>query len=233
MNCSLAIVGDFKPANRSHIATNDAIAHCAAASGITPRHEWIGTTELAAPGAVKRLEKFGGVWIAPASPYESLDGALAAIRFAREHRKPTLGTCGGFQHIILEYARHALGFADADHQESAPGAARLFISRLACSLVGRTMTISLQPGSLLARLYGRSPIQEQYHCNFGVNPDCVDALRASELRITASDDEGVVRAVELTNHPFFIGTLFLPQHNSTAAAPNPVITGFLKASAGT
>ena len=229
MTSSIIVVGDFDPNNRSHLATNDAIRHCAAALGAAVQARWIGTEDLAPPGAVGQLEKADGLWIAPASPYKSMDGALKAIRFAREQRVPLLGTCGGFQHIILEYARNVLGITDAEHEESSPNASRLFISRLACSLVGRTMTIHLEPGSLLSKLYAKPTAQEQYLCNFGVNPEYVDTLRSGALRIVGSDREGVVRAVELAGHPFLIGTLFLPQHTSTAAAPHPLISGFLRA----
>src|SRR5438105_3785558 len=156
-----------------------------------------GTAELARPGGLKCLAEYGGLWIGPGSPYESMEGALSAIRMAREQGIPLLRTCGGFQHIILEYARNVLGFKDADHEESSPEASRLFVSRLACSLVGRTMTITLEPSSMLHRLYGRSQVQEQYLCNFGVNPAFTDILRSSALRIVGSDPEGEVRAVEL------------------------------------
>ena len=229
MKSSLAIIGDFKPANRSHQATNDALHHSAAAGGLDVASTWIGTAQLEGPGASQRLAAYDGIWLAPASPYQSMDGALSAIRFAREQNIPLLGTCGGFQHIILEYARNVLGFAHAQHEETSPDAAPLFISRLACSLVGRTMTITLAPDSLLARACGQLQIQEQYHCNFGVNPDYVDTLRTGALRIVGSDDEGIVRAVELSGHPFFVGTLFLPQHHSTPSAPHPLITAFLQA----
>ncbi len=154
---------------------------------------------------------------------------MRAIRFARENGAPLLGTCGGFQHIILEHARNVLGIADAEHEESNPEAPRLFIARLACSLKGRTMTITPAPGSLLAKLYGRAAAEEKYYCNFGVNPNYVETLRGSGLRIVAADAEGEARAVELTGHPFFLGTLFLPQQSSSAAAPHPVIRGFLRA----
>ena len=229
MKSSLAIVGDFKPDNRSHQATNEAIEHCAAAGNLDIQSEWIGTDLLSAADGIDRLAKFDGIWMAPASPYRSVDGALSAIRLAREQGIPLLGTCGGFQHLILEYARHVLGFAGAGHEETSPESSSLFISRLACSLVGRTLTISLVPESLLARLYGRTAVQEEYHCNFGVNPEFVSALRGGNLRIVGSDAEGVARAVELADHPFFIGTLFLPQHISTASTPHPLITGFLRA----
>ena len=226
---SLAIVADFDPKSKSHVATNAAVAHCVTALGVAVEPRWIPTGELANESGVKRLAEYGGIWIGPGSPYSSMDGALSAIRFARENRIPLLGTCGGFQHIIIEYARNVLGFADAEHEESAPNASRLFISRLACSLAGRTMTITLAPESKLASVYAQTTVEEEYLCNFGVNPEHVKVLRSSGLRIAASDCEGEIRAVELPGHPFFVGTLFLPQHRSTPSNPHPLVAAFVKA----
>lgn len=226
---AIAIVGDFKPKNPSHIATNEAIAHCSAALGVTMKSNWIATEDVARPDGLTRLSEFGGIWIAPASPYNSMEGALSAIRLARENGIPLLGTCGGFQHIILEYARNVLGLTDAQHEETDPEAPRLVISRLACSLAGRSMTITLKPDSLVGRLYGHHRVQEQYYCNFGVNPAYASILGSGVLRIAGSDDEGVMRAVELPEHPFFVGTLFLPQLNSTPAKPHPLVCGLLQA----
>jgi CTP synthase (UTP-ammonia lyase) len=229
MTTSLAIVADFNPGSRSHGATNDAIAHSAGALGLEIDPRWVSTEELSRPDGASRLGGFDGIWVGPGSPYVSMDGALSAIRMAREMGIPLLGTCGGFQHIILEYARHVLGYADAEHEESSPKASRLFISRLACSLVGRTMTISLVPDSMVARIYGCATVQEQYLCNFGVNPDYVDTLGSGALRVVGSDAEGTVRAVELSGHPFFVGTLFLPQLGSTSSHPHPLISAFVRA----
>jgi len=174
------------------------------------------------------LQEFSGFWIGPGSPYRSMEGALLAIQIARENRIPLLGTCGGFQHIIIEYARAVLGIAAADHEESAPHVLNLVINRLACSLAGRSMSVSIKPGSLAARGYGRTVSQERYQCNFGVNPDVVPLLRSGDLQITGSDQEGESRIVELSGHPFFVGTLFLPQLTSTPEAPHPLVAAFLK-----
>ena len=228
-SAAIAIVGDFDASNQSHIATDDAIEHCSKSIGLPVEHHWIATEELARPDGTSRLADVRGFWIAPASPYKSMDGALLAIRTARERGIPLLGTCGGFQHIILEYARNVLGFTDAQHEETHPHASQLFISRLACSLVGRAMRITLQPDSLVARAYGRTKVEERYFCNFGVNPAFVDSLRLSALHIVGSDDAGEVRAVELAEHPFFVGTLFLPQLISTPSTPHPLISEFVKA----
>jgi CTP synthase (UTP-ammonia lyase) len=229
MQTTIAIVGDFKPTNPSHLATQAAIGHAAAEGGSTVESNWIGTQEVAAPGGLDRLARVRGLWIAPASPYQSMDGALQAIRLARERKIALLGTCGGFQHIIVEYARNVWGIPDAEHAETAPDAARPVISRLACSLVGTLGTVQLKAGSRVARAYGQTQTQEQYLCNFGLNPEYMERLRASDLRIVGTDQNAAVRAVELADHPFFVGTLFLPQLRSTEAAPHPVILAFVRA----
>ena len=95
MTTSLAVVGDFDPSGRTHAATNDAIGHCSAALGLSVQYCWLGTEELAGPDGLRRLASFDGIWIAPGSPYRSMEGALAAIRAARERQIPLLGTCGG------------------------------------------------------------------------------------------------------------------------------------------
>jgi CTP synthase (UTP-ammonia lyase) len=227
MGTHIAVVADFDNKSRSHAATNDALRHSAGAIGADIEVTWVSTDELSNEDASVRLAGYAGLWIGPGSPYRSMDGALAAIRYGRENAVPLLGTCGGFQHIILEHARNVLGVVDADHEETSPNAQNLYIARLSCSLVGRTMTINVPRGSKLHSIYGRDTVEEEYLCNFGVNPNIEPTLREGTLEVVASDNEGAVRAVEMTNHPFFIGTLFLPQHQSTAVAPHPLITAFV------
>ena len=103
------------------------------------------------------------------------------------------------------------------------------ISRLSCSLVGRTEKMTFRPGSRVAGIYVRLDSEEQFHCNYGVNPAFVPALKASKLKIVGWDQQGEIRAVELDDHPFFVGTLFIPQYSSAPGAPHPLVSGFLKA----
>lgn len=121
-----------------------------------------------------------------------------------------------------------LGVEDAQHAEYDPHASRLFVSQLACALVGKTLAIRLDPASQVFRLYGRSEVVEQYYCQFGLNPDYQAALEQGGLHIAGYDTDGDVRILELTTHPFFIATLFLPQLNSTAAQPHPLIVAYLQ-----
>jgi CTP synthase (UTP-ammonia lyase) len=131
--------------------------------------------------------------------------------------------------MIIEYARNVLGFEDAQHAEYDPYGSRLFVSELACSLVGRTMPVSLDPGSGAAALYGTTRVQEQYYCNFGLNPEHQRTLDEGGLRVVGFDDDGEARVLELPEHPFYLATLFVPQTRSTPEQPHPLVTGFLQA----
>jgi CTP synthase (UTP-ammonia lyase) len=225
MTASLVILGEYAPAFEPHVATDAAIVHSSAMLGVKIDSAWVSTADIN-DGI---LRKHHGLWIAPGSPYKDMARALAAIRSARENSIPCLGTCGGFQHMVIEYARNVLGFHDAQHAEYDPYSSNLFVSRLACSLVGRQMELRFVRDSLVAKCYDSLRAVEQYYCNFGVRPDRVAVLGSGILRIVGSDSEGEVRVVELTGHPFFVGTLYVPQATSTPSTPHPLITKFLQA----
>jgi CTP synthase (UTP-ammonia lyase) len=225
---SIALLGEFTPTFQPHVATQSAIGHSCTSLSADVEGIWVSTEDI----DDSLFERFSGIWVAPGSPYRNMNKTLWAIRYARENGVPCFGTCGGFQHMVLEYARNVLGFQDAHHAEYDPYASDLFITQLACSLAGREMQLNFVQGSQIAVIYGSLSATEQYYCNFGVNPDRVPLLKSGPLRITGSDSEGVVRVIELPGHPFFIGTLFVPQTRSTPEKPHLLVTAFLRAVVG-
>jgi CTP synthase (UTP-ammonia lyase) len=221
---SIAILGEYNPSFQPHVSTSAAIEHSRSMS-VDVDATWLSTEEI----DETLFERFSGIWVAPGSPYKNMDNTLWAIRFARENKVPCLGTCGGFQHLIIEYARNVLEFKDAQHAEYDPYASNLLISQLACALAGREMRLTFSPGSQVAEIYGARSATEEYYCNFGVNPNHISLLKSGPLQITGSDSEGEIRVIELPGHPFFLGTLFVPQTRSTAEQPHPLVTAFMKA----
>jgi CTP synthase (UTP-ammonia lyase) len=175
------------------------------------------------------FEYFSAALIAPGGPYKNVEKALDLIRFARENNVPCLGTCAGFQHMVIEYARNVLGVANAQHAEYQPDAAEAFITPLACSLAGRSMSLTFEANSTVANAYASTSATEQYFCNFGVDPARVEQLKAGPMRVTGSDAEGVIRVIEWPDSPFFVGTLFVPQSRSLPTKPHPLITAFVRA----
>jgi CTP synthase (UTP-ammonia lyase) len=227
----LALIGDYDSGIAAHHAIPQALALAGENTGIALEWDWIGTGTIT--DAPRQFAKHAGLWCVPGSPYRDLDGALAAIRFAREQRRPFLGTCGGFQHAVVEYARTVLGWSDADHAETAPGAgARLVIAPLACELVEASGVVRFIEGTRLAAAYGAAEADEGYHCRYGLNPAFREALLAGPLHVAAVDAAGEVRAVELQGHPFYVGTLFQPERAALAGRVPPIVAAFLRAARG-
>lgn len=229
MKLNLAIVGDFNADFRPHPATNEALSDAANALAFTLNTAWLPTRSLLERN--DSWESFDGFLVAPGSPYESMKGALNVIEFARNSDRPVLGTCGGFQHIVIEYARNVLNLTDAEHAEYNPYASNLLISKLECSLAGQLLTIELKEDSHVFRIYKNRIIKEHYYCNFGLNPEYQAVLDEGGLRVAGVDENNEARILELAGHPFFVATLFVPQLNSSPANPHPLLLAFLKAMA--
>jgi CTP synthase (UTP-ammonia lyase) len=221
----VALVGDRSANVRAHTRIPVIIDALLAREGIALDPYWIATPD--ADGC--DLTGFDAIWMTPGSPYESFAGAIAAIRTARERGIPFLGTCGGFQHALVEYARDVCGLAGVEHAEVNPDAAECLIVPLECSLMGHEEAVMIVPGTLAAKVSGPGRRTERHHCNYGLNQDYLEALTEGGLRFSGFDDSGNVRVMELPGHPFFMGTLFQPELQGNDTQPHPIIRAFAAA----
>jgi CTP synthase (UTP-ammonia lyase) len=98
-----------------------------------------------------------------------------------------------------------------------------------CSLLGTTDVISIAPHTIAHRAYGREEATEHFRCNYGLNQHYLSSFLHGPLNITATDRTGEARIVELSGHPFFVATLFLPQLQSHPHAPHPLVLAYLAA----
>ena len=218
---TIGIVGDYNPQNVTHAATDSAFARLGAET------TWVPTVDVAADPAL--LAGYDGLLIAPGGPYLSMDGALHAIRYARENDLPLLGTCAGFQHVLVEFARNVAGIDGADHAEVNPEAAELICVPLACSLVGQEHLVRLEPGTFAGQLYQVTDSVEPFYCTFGLNAGYRQPLERAGLRFSGFDDDGEPRILELPGHRFFLATLYVPQAAPVQDHPHPILAGFLDA----
>jgi CTP synthase (UTP-ammonia lyase) len=223
----IALVGDHSDTVLAHQAIPLAIDDAAAVLDIVVQYDWLDTPTIT---SADDLAGYDAIWVVPGSPYKNAEGAFTAIRYARENSIPFLGTCGGFQHAIIEYARNVMGWADAAHAET-DSSGWMVIDALTCSLVEKTDAIELRGNTLVHRAYGRDVIQEGYHCNYGIAPAFARELEHQPLRVTGWDEEGDIRVVELTTHPFFVATLFQHERNALEGRPAPLVQAFLHAAA--
>jgi CTP synthase (UTP-ammonia lyase) len=224
------VIGDSHPTVQGYGIIRQALQHAAEALSIQVETHWLPSSALH-DDVERDLTGFDALWCGPWGPYQNTDAALRAIRFARERELPFLGTCAGFQHTVIEYARSVLGLGQADHAESNPTTPLPVVAPLPRPLVERTSAVVLDPASRTASIYGRTAVAEYYRCHFGLNPEFVTPLHRGGLRVTGVDTEGLAAVVEFPQHPFYVATLFLPEHASRTRAPHPLITAYVKAAA--
>ena len=222
----IGVIGDYD-GRPSHIATNEAIRHCAFYLGIKQETQWIATDSLEDSNELN-LSDYDAFWCAPGSPFKSAQGAMNAIQFARENKYPFIGTCGGFQHVVLEFARDVLGLSEIKQTGFNPYTPNFFISALSCSLIEETRNIFLIPNTKVAQVYGLENSEERYNCDFGLNDKFKNQLVKHGFVVSGIDKIGDTRILELPQHKFFIATLFQPQLSSTPENPHILILAYLK-----
>jgi CTP synthase (UTP-ammonia lyase) len=237
----IAILGDYDPKSPTLPAIEKSLHHAAKTLGAEVESQWLPTPSLADASAPKLLESFDGIWAAPGSPYQSFDGMLKGIEFARRNDWPFLGTCGGFQYAFIECARHVLGIKDADTAENNSASKNVIIHPVSCAvpnrakntpkLSGPVAEIRLRPGSYLQSFYMRDTVTEEFFCNFEINPEYEWAAIEAGFPVVARGANGEIRAIESPTHRFYLATLFQPQLSSKPGKPHPVVLAFLQAAA--
>ncbi|HZP62256.1 MAG TPA: hypothetical protein VFB28_02485 [Terriglobales bacterium] len=233
----IAILGDYDPKSPTLPAIEKSLQHASATLSQSFYSEWIPTISLTDQRAEKTLESFDGIWAAPGSPYQSFDGMLKGIEFARRRDWPFLGTCGGFQYALIECARNVLGLKDADSAENNSASKNIIITPVACAvanggkpkLSGAIPEIRLRPGSYLQSFYRQDTVTEEFFCNFEVNKEYEWAAIEAGFPVVARGPKGEIRAIESPTHRFFVATLFQPQLSSKPNKPHPLVLAFLQA----
>lgn len=228
----IGLVGDFDERISTHVALNKSIDHCRQYLPFQLEVCWLPTETLTEERL--RHQKYEGFWIAPGSPYKNDDHVYNVIRWTRENDIPLLGTCGGFQYMVIEYARNVLGLTNGQHEETHPQAAELLVNKLACSLKGKQEHITItDKQSWLYQVLQADTITGYFYCSYGVNQKYLNVLHQHPFVFTAFSAEGEPRALELKTNLFFKATLFQPSLDSSEAKPNPLLINFFTVCANT
>jgi CTP synthase (UTP-ammonia lyase) len=222
----LALVGDRSPSVRAHQRIPALIDALTTAAGPAIELYWLPSTVISGPAD---LAGFDGIWVVPGSPYRSTGGVLAAIQAARTRNIPFLGTCGGFQYLLLEFARNVCGLTAAGNREEDPDVSEALIVPMECSLLGEESAVLIEPGTVAAAVMGPGPATERYFCRYGLNAAYLDVLQHHGLVFSGRDEHGEVRVAELPDHPFCVASLFQPELSSAPTWVHPLIASFAAA----
>lgn len=224
----IAIMGDFNPIHPTLHALNDSTRHIQKYLNKEIQFDWI-ATDIFDTSVVFRKEKYKGLWVAPGSPYRNMENVLDVIQYARNNNIPTFGNCGGFQHMIIEFAKNACGIDEADHEETNPDSPHLLVKKMTCSLKGVEENLEIiDKTSIIHTALAREKLIGKYYCSYGVNEQYIALLEEKGITFTSQSEDGNYRSFEIKSHPFFVGTLFQPALSSSEEQPDPIIIAFIR-----
>ena len=224
----IAIIGDYNQNEESHYLIMESIKEVAEEQQGELQAQWIMSDALDV--SEEHLKSFDGFWFSPGSPYKNASNVLSAIQYARKNGVPALGTCAGFQHMVIEFARNVLGLYSADSEENDTECADAVIKKLSCTLMNKMEQLKISDSnSILARTVGGDRLIGEYRCNYGFNEAYHSVFQNSNVITTIVETKnGYFRGFELKEHPFFIGSLFIPQLDFRGDSSYRIIKSFVK-----
>jgi CTP synthase len=238
----IALVGKYMGVEDSYVSIVEALRH----GGIAHRADVVITKvdaetlePLTDAEVAARLAGFDGILVCPGFGARGVEGKVKAIRYAREQGVPFLGICYGMQWAVVEFARHVCGLAGANTTEVDPDTPHPVIDLLpeqkGVTDKGGTMRLGLYPcrlvpGSLAAAAYGTDQVAERHRHRYEVNNAYLPILTRHGLRVTGVyPHKNLVEIVELSDHPWFVGTQFHAEYRSRPTRPHPLYRDFIGA----
>ncbi|MCY4355031.1 MAG: CTP synthase [Truepera sp.] len=243
---SIGVVGKYVAMPDAYLSLMEALKHAGIANEAEVEISWVDAEDLV-KGDLESLERYHGILVPGGFGVRGIEGKVQAARFAREQGVPYLGICLGIQVAVIEYARHVAGLVGANSTEFDPytpfPVIDLMPEQLEVEGMGGTMRLGSWPmqiaeGTLLETLYQPGPsgvVHERHRHRYEVNPEYVPTLREAGMIVSGvtpgmeGRGEGLVEAIELPNHPFFIGVQSHPEFQSRLMRSGPPFRGFIRA----
>lgn len=234
--------GDFVLSD-AYISVIEAIKHASASEDVKVKIDWLNSEEFEKDtDKIKSLKAYGGVIIPGGFGSRGVEGKISAIKFLREEKIPFLGICYGMQCAVIEYARNVIGLEGANSTEMNPETKYPVVDLQASQedvlegkkSYGGTMRLGsydcvIAPGTSMASAYGLNEISERHRHRYEFNNDYRDQLTSAGLILSGVSKDGqFVEAVEVADHPFFVGVQFHPEFQSRPMTPHPLFRRFIQ-----
>jgi len=236
----IAIVGKYVKLHDAYLSIIESLNHAGFDVGVNVKIKWVDSEEVTETTAHDIFSDVDGMIIPGGFGYRGIEGKITACRYARENNIPYLGICLGMQVAVIEFARNVCGLENANSSEfdenSPHRVIDLMEEQIGISNKGGTMRLGAYPckireKTLLQKLYGQEQISERHRHRFEVNNAYREILQKHGLTICGtSPDNSLVEAVELPNHPFFVGVQYHPEFKSRPNKPHPLFVGLVRAS---
>ncbi len=234
----IAVVGKYVDVQDSYLSIREALKHAGIEAGCRVNVLWIDSEELEEKNVEMDVD---GILVPGGFGKRGAEGKIKAIEFARENDIPFLGICFGFQLAVIEFARHVIGWSDANSSELAEtthAVIDLLPEQKQVDKLGGTMRlgdieVTIKPGTIAHKLYGKEKVYERHRHRYEVNPKYIPEFEKRGLIFSGYSDGG--RRMEILEYPknrFFFGTQFHPEFKSRPYSPSPPFVGLVKAALG-
>ncbi|ANB02954.1 CTP synthase [Ectothiorhodospira sp. BSL-9] len=245
---TIGMVGKYVELTESYKSLNEALTHAGIHTSTKVNIRYIDSEKLE-NSEDDVLGEVDAILVPGGFGERGVEGKIAAVRYAREHRVPYLGICLGMQAAVIEFARHVAGLEDAHSTEFRPETPHPVIAlitewqnaegqlerRAEDDDLGGTMRLGgqearLDPKTLVCRIYGNEVISERHRHRYEFNNQYLETLAKAGLVISGkSMDDALVEVVELHDHPWFLACQFHPEFTSTPRDGHPLFSGFVRA----
>ena len=237
---TVALVGKYISLHDAYISVVEALKHGGIPNHVTVQIKWVDSETVTSENADEIFSDVDGILVPGGFGNRGIEGKIEAIRYAREHKMPFLGLCLGMQLSIVEFARHVVGYNDANSAEINPQTTHPVIDLMpdqnGVTDIGGTLRLGSYPcildkSSRSYALYGKEEIHERHRHRYEVNNDFRSVLTEKGMSLVGISPDGrIVEMVEIKDHPFFIGTQAHPELKSRPNRPHPLFKGFVEAS---
>jgi len=236
---SVALVGKYAGLKECYKSLAESLVHGGIDHETKVNIQWIESEEIERQGTERILREVDGILVPGGFGARGIEGKIAAIRYAREHKIPFLGLCLGMQCATIEFARNVAGLAGANSAEFDEACSdpviHLMPDQQSISDKGGTMRLgsyvcTLGEGTLAQKMYGVSEVRERHRHRYEFNNAYRERLLAKGFVLSGLSPDGrLVEIIELRDHPWFLATQFHPEYNSRPHRPHPLFSGFVGA----
>ncbi len=236
----IGLIGKYIELHDAYLSVVESIKHAGFHHGAHVEIDWIQAEEVEGLLAAGRLAELDGMVIPGGFGVRGVEGKIAAAEYARVNKIPCLGLCLGMQVMTIEFARHVLGMSDAHSTEFDPSSQHPVIDIMNdqrdVTDKGGTMRLGayyavLQPGTKVAKAYGEPVVSERHRHRYEFNSQYRNRFEAAGFLCSGtSPDKRLVEFIELTDHPFWVGTQAHPEFKSRPDRPHPLFRDMMAAS---
>ncbi len=236
---NIALVGKYTELPDAYKSIVEAFIHAGAANEVKVKVQYVNAEKVNDDNADEILGCWDGILVAPGFGHRGIEGKIAAVKYAREHKVPFMGICLGMQCAVIEFARNVLGYKDANSTEMETPTEHPVIDLMEgqknVTDKGGTMRLGAYPcrimrDSNLYAAYEQEVIYERHRHRYEFNGAYLAEFEKAGMRATGINPEtGLVEAVEVVDHPWYVGAQFHPEYKSTVKRPHPLFVGFVAA----